>query len=448
MTGRQRLIGSLVLVVAALGAVAAATLDTSVLSRADVGCRDEVRILQGAPQTVSNCSAAPTDKIVDLLRRTDAAYLGLIRVGDRLMANNQWVLWIDTQDAPGVLRGLWPIHANGDFAGITEPDIAPDAAKDVLAVGKGYYSTRAPIGYKGLHVEIWKTAQQSPTIRDECIPGSCFYSVPNGVRYQDQPDTLAVTPSQSVATYHSPLANNTFKECPTCGTTRFLGINGVETQLLWSVRYAMTPDTFTIETALTAGRDVDFDGDAGGLLLMFNAGCAELPRNAYPGDDHFANCLPSSVENRAIHRVDGPAIRGGRIMLSDNVAVTTEGADLFAPERQVIGPDEDRFVGQTDDSSPMTFRYGSGSFRMTVKPGWQVTDPLHQRWEGGLATHFNGTPRALGWDAERRLSGLSGIGSVDNYIRSPKGGACPDAVCLLAVGPTRGALFWRMEISR
>jgi len=206
----------------------------------------------------------------------------------------------------------------------------------------------------------------------------------------------------------------------------------------------MTPDSFTIGTALGANADVDFSGAAGGLLLLLNPGCRAMARDAYPGDRHFRNCDPAQVTERSLHQVEGPSIGTGRATPSTGrIVVDGNTADAFAPEFQTIDPDEDRFVNQQNDGSPLTFRYHDGRVAMTVTPGWGVGDPQASDWMTGFATHFNSRPVDLGYDARRGLTGVSGIASVDAYTQP----SCP-ATCRLAVGPTRGLLLWRMDLTR
>jgi hypothetical protein len=409
-------------------------------------CRDELAVLPTMTTPLSNCSASPTSRIADFVRRTDAAYEGLIRPGDRLMANNQWVAWIDTQDAPGVVRGLWGVDANANFAGIIEPEIAPDAAKSVLAITRGFSSTDAPYGYKGLHVEVWKTLERASPFADECAPANCQYTVPNDVRFAETPETVRTSPAGVAAGYHTPLVNMqpSTPGCVSCATTTFVGLNGVSAQLIWYVNYLMTPDSFTIGTALGATADVDFSGAAGGLLLLLNPGCRATARNAYPGDRHFRNCDPAQVAERSLHHVEGSLIGTGRAVPSTaRVVVDGNRADTFAPGYQTIDPQEDRFVNQYNDASPFTLRYQDGRVAMTVTPGWGVGDLQAGDWMTGFAMHFNSRPVDLGYDARRGLSGVSGIASVDAYTQP----SCP-VTCRLAVGPTHGLLFWRMDLSR
>ncbi len=402
-------------------------------------------MLATVPTPLSNCSTSPTSRIVEFVRRTDAAYEGLIRPGDRLMANNQWVAWIDTQDAPGIIRGLWGVDPAATFVGIVEPEIAPDAAKSLLSITRGFSTIDAPYGYKGLHVEIWKTLQQTSPLPDECAPLNCLYTVPNDVRFQETPATVRTTAADVSATYSTPLVNLLpAPRCPTCGTTTFVGMNGVSAQLVWYVSYTMTPDSFTIGTALGATADVDFSGAAGGLLLLLNPGCRTTARNAYPGDRHFRSCDPAQVAERSLHHVEGPSIGTGRAAPgTPTVVVNGNKADAFAPGFRTIDPDEDRFVNQRNDGTDLTFRYQDGRVAMTVIPGWGVSDPQATGWMTGLAVHFNSRPADLGYDAIRGLSGVSGIASLDAYTQP----SCPDT-CRLAVGPTRGFLSWRMELRR
>lgn len=409
-------------------------------------CSDELADLATFTTPLSNCSASPASKIAEFVRRTDAAYEGLIRPGDRLMANSQWVAWIDTQDAPGIVRGLWGVDADLNFVGITEPEIAPDAAKSVLTITRGFTTVDAPYGYKGLHVEIWKTLERASPFPDECAPANCVYTVPNDVRVADTPETVRTTPTLVAASYSTPLVNMVPPSpgCPTCGTSTFVGLNGVSTQLVWSVNYVMTRDTFSIGTSLGANADVDFSGAAGGLLLLLNPGCRETPRDAYPGDQHFRSCDPAEVTDRSLHDVEGPSIGTGRATPStERIVVAGDDADAFAPAFQNMDPDEDRFVNQYNDASPFTLRYHDGQVAMTVTPGWGAGEADANAWMTGFAVHFNSRPVDLGYDASRGLSGVTGIASVDAYTRP----SCPDT-CRLAVGPTRGLLFWGVQLTR
>jgi len=190
-------------------------------------CREELAFVGTFTTPLSNCSASPAAKIAEFVRRTDAAYEGMIRPRDRLMANNQWVAWIDTQDAPGIVRGLWGVDAGANFVGITEPEIATDAAKSVLAISRGFTTTDAPYGYKGLHVEIWKTLERTPPVTDECAPANCVYTVPNDVRFQETPATVLTTPDRIGISYFTPLVNMLppTPACASCGTTNFVGLN-------------------------------------------------------------------------------------------------------------------------------------------------------------------------------------------------------------------------------
>jgi hypothetical protein len=409
-------------------------------------CRDELAELATITTPLSNCSASPSSRISEFVRRTDASYEGLIRPGDRLMANNEWVAWIDTQDAPGIVRGLWGVDAGANFVGIIEPEIAPDAAKSLLSITRGVFSTDAPYGYKGLHVEIWKTLEGTSQPRDECAPANCLYTVPNDVGFVETPGTLRTTPNEVSASYYTPLVNMAAPRpgCPNCGTTTYVGLNGVSAQLMWSVNYVMTPDSFAIASALGATADVDFAGAAGGLLLLLNPGCRTVARNAYPGDSHFRNCDAAQVTGRSIHHVEGPSIATGAARPSTpRIVVVGNTADAFAPGFQTIEADEDRYVSQHDDTTELTFRYHDGRVAMTVIPGWGVGGPQVDERMTGLAIHFNSRPGDLGYDALRGLSGVSGIASVDAYTQP----SCA-VTCRLAVGPTHGLLSWRMELTR
>lgn len=409
-------------------------------------CREEVAELATFTTPLSNCSASPGSKIAEFVRRSDAAYERLIRPGDRLMANNQWVAWIDTQDAPGIVRGLWGVDAGANFVGIIEPEIAPDAAKSLLSITRGVFSTYAPFGYKGLHVEVWKTLERTALFTDECAPANCLYTVPNDVGFVETPETVRTTLGEVGASYSTPLVNMASPRpgCPTCGTTTFVGLNGVAGQLVWSVNYTMTPDSFSIGTALSASADVDLAGAAGGLLLLLNPGCRAGPRNAYPGDTYFRHCDTAQVAERSIHRVEGPSIGTGRARRSTHrIVLDGARADAFAPEFRTIDADEDRFVVQHNDATELTFRYHDGRMAMTVIPGWGAGGGQANDRMTGFAIHFNARPSDLGYDAGRGLSGMSGIASVDTYTQP----ACA-ATCRLAVGPTHGVLSWQVQLTR
>ena len=157
-----------------------------------------------------------------------------------------------------------------------------------------------------------------------------------------------------------------------------------------------------------------------------------------------SNCDPAQVTERSLHPVEGPSIATGRATPStERIVVAGNKADAFAPEFQTIHLDEDPFVNQHNDASPLTFRYHDGRVAMTVTPGWSVGDPEADRWMTEFAVHFNSRPGDLGYDAGRGLSGVSGIASVDAYTQP----SCP-VTCRRAVGPTRGVLSWRMELTR
>ena len=186
-----------------------------------------------------------------------------------------------------------------------------------------------------------------------------MYTVPNDVRFQETPETVRTTSTHVGASYATPLVNllPPTPSCPTCGTSTFVGLNGVSGQLVWYVNYILTPDSFTIGTALGASADVDFSGAAGGLLLLLNPGCRAMARNAYPGDRHFRHCDPAQVTERSLHQVEGPSIATGRATPSnDRIVVDGNKADAFAPAFQAIGAHEDRSRNHHNDPSPLTLR--------------------------------------------------------------------------------------------
>ncbi len=108
-------------------------------------CREEVAELATFTTPMSNCSVSASSKIAEVVRRTDAAYEGLIRPGDRLMANNQWVAWIDTQDSPGIVRGLRGVDADANFGASPQPEIAPDSGQEHSSPSAGGVQHHCPL---------------------------------------------------------------------------------------------------------------------------------------------------------------------------------------------------------------------------------------------------------------------------------------------------------------
>ena len=417
-------------------------------------CRSETATVNGnASQSILNCSSASASTIAAVLNRTDAAYEGRFASGDQFLANNQFVAWIDTRRGPGILRGLWPITAQGAFAGTTEPTIVRSGLasyKSLIAIHQGYYSITAPRGYKGLHVEIWVKPQ---------VDGADYYTYANGI--SANPDEKSVG-TQAVVRYHTNLVR------ASDGEPVFTGLNGKSTTLTWTVRYVMTPTVFHIETTLTTPVDVQLSGDAGGLLLITNPACAQQPRNAFAGDTKFANCYREDVRQRSLHFLQAPSIVPGTAdstlptgeyhsVVLDTSAQT---AEFFASGLEQPAEKEDRTLYQYSSNAPFTLRTTSTSaaHMMKVTPGWYVSNPSLNQHLPLFAYHFNSTPEQLGFDASRwstdyRFTGVSGYGSLDVVFQPPRGRnglACsdPSGVCKLTIGPTGGYLQFGVDITR
>jgi hypothetical protein len=422
---------------------------------AQTSCRSETATVNGsASQSILNCSSASAATIAAVLDRTDAAYEGRFSPGDQFLANSQFVAWIDTRRGTGILRGLWPLNAQGAFVGTTEPTLLRGgvaAYKSLIAIHQGYNNINAPRGYKGLHVEVWVSPQSGGT--------ADYYTYANSV--SANPDEKSWG-TQAVVRYHTNLVR------ARDGYSLFVDINKRSTQLTWTVRYVMTPTVFHIETTLTTPVDVQLSGDVGGLLLITNPACAQQPRNAFTGDGKFANCYREDVRQRSLHFIQAPSIAPGTAdstlptgkyasVLLDTAAHTAEffGSGLEQPAAQ-----EDRTLYQYSSNAPFTLRTASTNtaHSMTVTPGWYVSNPSANRHLPLLAYHFNATPEQLGfdpnrWSSDYRFTGVSGYGSLDVVFQPPRGNnglACtdPSGVCKLNLGPTGGYLQFGVDITR
>ncbi|MDQ4133397.1 MAG: hypothetical protein M3179_09375 [Actinomycetota bacterium] len=327
-----------------------------------------------------NCSAAPVDAVRAVLDGTDARRRGLIHPHDRFLANRQWLVWIDSTRSPGTMRGLWALTPAGQFAGIPDPAVG-GAHKSVIAVGAGFgRPTSNPVrGYRGTHVEIWRT------------PGTWYYTYPMGPPAAR--DLLPTEAGRSVSRYVSPLvdARN--------GSPTVEGLNGVRASMNWMVSYTLEPDRFLVETEVTTSSDVDFTGDLGGLLLLTNPACS-LPGN-------YGDCGNlGALSARSLHRLDTPVV------------------DDLLWNRQITSH-SDQFHELRNSPAAWVLAADEPAHNLVVTPATSSTDPQGQPYTPKTAYHYNSRPFDLG--------GLNGFGSFDVVMEAPAGGR-------IAIGPTRGAL--------
>jgi hypothetical protein len=335
-----------------------------------------------------NCSAAPSELLRAVLDGTDAYRRGLIRPRDRFLANRQWLVWIDSTGSPGTMRGLWSLTPAGQFAGIVDPTIPGGAYKSVIAIGAGFgRPTANPIrGYRGTHVEIWRT------------PGSWYYTYPKGPPAVS--DLPPVQPAQSVSRYSSPLVD------ARTGSGTVEGVNGVRATMRWTVSYTVEPNRLLVEAEVAASHDVDFTGDLGGLLLLTNPACNR------PGNHGDCGDL-GALSRTSLHRVDTPMV------------------DDLLWNRQ-IAPHTDQFQEIRNSAAPWVLGADEAAHNLVVTPAASSTDPQGQAATPKVAYHYNSRQMDLG--------GMNGFGSFDVVLEASPGAS-------IAVGPTRGALRFGVTLT-
>lgn len=328
-----------------------------------------------------NCSAAPSQALRSVLDGTDAYRRGLVRPRDRFLANRQWLVWIDTTASPGTMRGLWSLTPAGQFAGTVDPTVPGGAHKSVIAIAAGFGrpSSNPVRGYRGTHVEMWRT------------PGTWFYTYPKGPPAHT--DLPPVQPHQSVSRYSSPLvdARN--------GGPTVEGVNGVRVAMTWTLSYTLEPDRLLVEAEVAASGDVDFTGDLGGLLLLTNPACT------LPGNHGSCGDL-GAVSRTSLHRVEAPMV------------------DDLLWSRQMT-PHSDQFQEIRNSSAPWVLSADDAAHNLIAVPAARSTDPHGQLAMPKAAYHYNARQVDLG--------GVNGFGSFDVVLEAPPGSS-------VALGPTRGTL--------
>lgn len=250
-------------------------------STASSGCLDYGNVLVGTfHTTIVNCSdSASTTQLANVLAGTDAYRLGLLAGKDRFLANNQWLVWIDTHSAPGIIRGLWPIAASGTFVGHLDNGLGGTGGnKSLLSLMDRHHpGTPSKYGYMGLNVEIWG--------RKHGTPGEFFMTYRHdGTNSANYTWNSTKGPSSS-AHYDFQLFN------PANGSPTFRGFSGgVSHNVRLRASYTITPTNFQVLTALSSAVPVDADGDLGGLLLQPAPACG--PRQL--------SC-PNDVGSKSMH---------------------------------------------------------------------------------------------------------------------------------------------------
>lgn len=456
-------------------------------------CHDEVISLKASPlnpasanvsHTISNCSLASKEAVANVLANSDAYLEGRLRFGDRFFVNKEFVAWVDTQAAPGILRGLWPVDEQANFKGVTEPTsiVGRNANKSMIAIHQGYLSTTAFRGYKGLHVEIHRNFYGLYQPTDSTPQPIEIWSYRN--QAYDKPNQFEVRDDYSQATYTTELKNLCpgvvdFTTCQSKDATPFVGYNGISTKLWLTITYKFTPDTFFVVTRLSADAPVNFMGDAGQLLLITNPACRMDPDyttgKPYATDlnpQRFAPCSPEAVATRSLryiqytpgaNEVIHPNIRTVNATTKDMYGDNDSWYDISKNSQGVItGKNlklwEDRTFGQTFNSgveapttgTPMILSYGSSnkSF-LSVIPRWNNKDTARQTTNRIVAYHYNADPHSL--------NGISGLGSLDvvfqpSPCRPPEHILANGVKCdlsnysSLAIGGNRGSLDTSVQI--
>ncbi|MFH1437673.1 MAG: hypothetical protein ABIJ56_18345 [Pseudomonadota bacterium] len=348
-------------------------------------CRQETFHLRDNPAlgtyTVYNCSNAGVGAINNILSNTDAAHLSLLPSSDVYLANNQWVVWIDRTTAPGILRGLWPVNERGaPSPHWTEPGYG-GALKSIVQVVQGFYGPGniSPHGYKGLHVEIWRTN-----------PGD-FYTYPaappEGVAVTNNVDNVVAAFSTRLV--HPATGSMTYTDPdPPHGTSN----------LQFYTAYYIYPNLFQVHTALGATATTHLKFHAGGLLLLLSRACPT-----------FGTCSADEVRARSFHvfKTSG----GCGVATHGDARCSGSTCDLFAPgtegfncpdwDGDTVTDDNDRFIAIGDCDATWTMGpSGTSPLQVVVEPAWEGGSRL-------LAYHYN----------DLRL-GLTGFGSLDVVISS------------------------------
>ena len=354
----------------------------------------------GSTVKFDNCSGLTPTRLMALLNATDAAAAGnILNPNDVFFANSQWLGWIDVSTSPGILRGLWPIDATGNFTGA----LTDGHYRSVVYPYSGFISPNAPRGYRGLHVEIWDRPEGA---------GGNYWTYKNGAG-PGVVNAPVLEAGRIVRSYQTTLWR------ADGATTNFVGRNGVTAQLTWSPSYSLTPTVFNITTTLGASADVDFTGDAGGIALLINPTCARPVR----ADGTYGSCPTPDVLDSGMHWFRTAA------------AAT----DLCGPVPAECASytSSDKFVALTDGAiRPAALGPTSSSvYNLTAAPSFNNTDPhlaLNPQ-TSVFAYHFNYVP-SEGYP-------LSGFGSLDLALRPA------DSAKGQCLGPNRGQMQFGVDLT-
>ncbi|ADG73322.1 hypothetical protein Cfla_0405 [Cellulomonas flavigena DSM 20109] len=346
-----------------------------------------------------NCSGLAPTQLMALLNATDAAAEGnILNPDDRFFANTQWLGWIDVTTSPGVLRGLWPIDAAGNFTGA----LTDGHYRSVVYPYSGFLSPNSPRGYRGLHVEIWDRPEAS---------GGHYWTYKNGAGPRVV-NTPVLESGRIVRSYQATLWR------ADGATTDFVGRNGVTAQLTWSPSYSLTPTAFNITTTLGASADVNFTGDAGGMALLINPTCERPVQNGL-----YGGCPTQGVLDSGMHWF--------------RTAVSATDLCGPVPAECATYTSSDKFV-ELNNGAIRPAALGptnSSAYNLTASPAFNNTDPhlaLNPQ-TSVFAYHFNYVPSPG--------SPLSGFGSLDLALRpaDPARGQC--------LGPNRGQMQFGVDLT-
>ncbi len=377
--------------------------------------------------TIVDCSSGGTvDQVAQVLGESDAFRLGLLAGKDRFLANDEWVAWIDTHAAPGILRGLWEVDGDARFVGGTRPG-GTGGHQSLLAIGDQYVTQAADtMGYMGLHVEIWQAPESA---------GGDYFTYRHGGTNQA---TYTTSGGQTSASYGMQLFSRR-----TGGATFTGSAGGSTNRVTYDVIYTMTPTRFHIEARLNAEAPVATVGDLGGLLLLTTQAC----------DPSTASC-PSSIPGHSLHVLDGTttgAAPTGCTPSDGQVTVladsgTSAAWDLYGQPYTAATLATDRYCAQQQQMAPhtdaplggFTLRTDPGSsIGLSATPGFWFNDPYEApQGHRQLFAYHVSPPAAVG---AVHGDGVVGGGSLDVVYQASPGGS-------LAFGGNRGYKTFTIDL--
>jgi hypothetical protein len=389
-------------------------------------CKQQSFYLSGNPAngtfTLHNCSNASIGAINNILSNSDAARMSLLKSNAIYMANKRWVIWIDKNTSPGILRGLWPIDSDGAASSAMLGDpFYSNAFKSIVQPYAGYSSTNPTYGYKGLHTEIWRPDGTS-------MPP--YYTYPTNT-----------TPEVSNISYNTASVSANFritlKNVKNGSSTYIDPVNGTQSRLRWYISYNLTPNEFEIKTSLGSiatnsenSVPVNILGDAGGLLLLINRAChptTSCSSAQFARDNSFsiAETWGGSADqiNGCVTDIS-PGPTGNRIY------------DFLSSTCQNFNPSEDRYIVRTGQP-PSVFNFISlrqGNRPISLQFGATFTAGKSSSWMGFTAYHYNPPEIYPG-----SSTSWNGFGSLDAVLRS-------GSSALIVDDTNEGRLNWTVTL--